>query len=56
MARFLASRADARFREVSATITTTDEVRSILEEARNELQLTGRFVISMLDVTEVALF
>ena len=45
MARVLASRADATFREVSATIATANQVRAIFDEARDELQLTGRFVI-----------
>jgi replication-associated recombination protein RarA len=45
MARLLGGCADAVFREVSATIASAVEVRSIFEEARNELQLTGRFVV-----------
>jgi len=46
IARLLASRTDAIFREVSATITSANEVRSLFEEAKNELHLTGRFVVS----------
>ncbi|KAH9969947.1 P-loop containing nucleoside triphosphate hydrolase protein [Russula compacta] len=49
MARVFASRADASFKEVSATITTANEVRAIFEEARDELQLTGRRTIVFLD-------
>ncbi len=45
MARILISRADAVSREVSATITSANQVRSIFEDARDELRLTGRFVI-----------
>ena len=45
MARALISRADAISKEVSPTITTANEVRSIFEDARDELRLTGRFVI-----------
>ena len=47
MARVLISCADAIPKEVSATITTVNEVRSIFEEARDELRLTGRFVIKL---------
>lgn len=45
MARVIISCADAISKEVSAAITTVNEVRSIFEEARDELRLTGRFVI-----------
>lgn len=44
MARLLSGCTDAIFTEVSATIASVDEVRSILKGARNNLQLTGRFV------------
>ena len=44
MARVFISRANAISKEVSPTITTANEVRSIFEAARDELQLTGRFV------------
>ena len=36
---------DTIFKEVSATIASANQVRSIFEEARDELQLAGRFVI-----------
>jgi hypothetical protein len=50
MARVLISRADVISKEVSATIASTNQVRSIFENARDELQLTGRFVIIRLRV------
>ena len=45
MARVLISRADVISKEVSATIASTNQVRSIFQDARDELRLTGRFVI-----------
>ncbi|KAH9985467.1 DNA polymerase III, clamp loader complex, gamma/delta/delta subunit [Russula vinacea] len=49
MARVIISCADAISKEVSAAITTVNEVRSIFEEARDELRLTGRRTIVFLD-------
>jgi len=50
---------DTIFKEVSITIATANQVRSIFEGARDKLQLTGRFVIMLVYplsqmVTEVA--
>jgi hypothetical protein len=56
MARLLGGCADAVFKEVSATIASAVEVRSIFEEARNELQLTGRFVIMSIINTAVLIY
>ena len=53
MARVLISRADAISKEVSPTTTTANEVRSIFEAARDELRLTGRFVIILSRSTEL---
>jgi len=38
---------DTIFKEVSTTIATANQVRSIFEGARDKLQLTGRFVIML---------
>jgi len=40
---------DTIFKEVSATIATANQVRSIFEEARDDLQLTGSRTIVFLD-------
>ncbi len=45
MARVLISGADAISKEVSATITRANQVRSIFEDAKDELRLTGRLVV-----------
>ena len=44
MARILSGFADALFKEVSASISTVNEVCSIFEEARDKLQASGRCV------------
>ncbi|KAI9452376.1 P-loop containing nucleoside triphosphate hydrolase protein [Lactarius psammicola] len=49
LARILSGFTDASFKEVSATISTVNEVCSIFEEARDELQSTGRRTIVFLD-------
>ncbi|KAI9507759.1 P-loop containing nucleoside triphosphate hydrolase protein [Russula earlei] len=49
IARVLGSRADTIFREVSATITTMNQVRSIFEEAGDEWRLSGRRTTVFLD-------
>ena len=45
LARVLISRANVISKEVSATIASANQVGSIFEDARDELRLTGRFVI-----------
>jgi len=42
MARLIAARADADFRELSATSAGTQDVRKVFEQARNQLKLLGR--------------
>ena len=42
LARILSGFTDATFKEVSATISTVNEVCTIFEEARDTLQSTGR--------------
>ncbi|KAI0312572.1 hypothetical protein OF83DRAFT_1165933 [Amylostereum chailletii] len=49
LARLLAARSDAAFKELSATIVGINDVRPIFEEAKNLLQLTGRRTIVFLD-------
>ncbi|KAI0062929.1 P-loop containing nucleoside triphosphate hydrolase protein [Artomyces pyxidatus] len=49
LARLLAKRTDAIFKELSATIVGINDVRPIFEEAKNTLQLTGRRTIIFLD-------
>lgn len=49
LARILSGFTDATFKEVSATISTVNEVCSIFEEARDKLQSTGRRTIVFLD-------
>ncbi|KAI9441904.1 P-loop containing nucleoside triphosphate hydrolase protein [Lactarius indigo] len=49
LARILSGYTDATFKEVSATISTVNEVCAIFEEARDELQSTGRRTIVFLD-------
>jgi replication-associated recombination protein RarA len=44
LARLLAKRSDAAFKELSATVVGINDVRPVFEEAKNLLQLTGRFV------------
>jgi replication-associated recombination protein RarA len=44
LARILSGFTDAIFKEVSATISTVNEVCAIFEEARAQLQSTGRCV------------
>ena len=44
LARILPGFADALFKEVSASISTVNEVCSIFGEARDKLQSTGRCV------------
>lgn len=45
LARLLAKRTGAIFKELSATDSGVPEVRSLVEEARGALTLTGRLVI-----------
>ena len=42
LARLIAKRTNANFRELSATIVGINDVRPIFDEAKNALQLTGR--------------
>ncbi|KII92280.1 hypothetical protein PLICRDRAFT_103807 [Plicaturopsis crispa FD-325 SS-3] len=49
LARLLAKRADAVFKELSATIVGINEVRAIFEEAKGTLAVTGRKTILFLD-------
>ncbi|KAF8491468.1 P-loop containing nucleoside triphosphate hydrolase protein [Russula emetica] len=49
MARVLISRADVISKEVSATIASANQVRSIFQDARDELRLTGRRTIVFID-------
>ncbi|KIJ49622.1 hypothetical protein M422DRAFT_161447 [Sphaerobolus stellatus SS14] len=49
LARILARRTDAVLKELSATSTGTNEVRSVFEEAKGLLALTGRKTILFLD-------
>ncbi|KAF8266810.1 DNA polymerase III, clamp loader complex, gamma/delta/delta subunit [Lactarius quietus] len=49
LARILSGFTDSTFKEVSATISTTNEVYSIFEEARDELESTGRRTIVFFD-------
>ncbi|KAI0307478.1 hypothetical protein B0F90DRAFT_1664594 [Multifurca ochricompacta] len=49
LARLLAKRTDATFREVSATVVGINDVRPILDEAKSALQLTGSRTIIFLD-------
>ena len=44
LARLLAKRTDAVLKELSATSTGINDVRTVFEEARGLLSLTGRFV------------
>lgn len=44
LARLLARRSDATFKEMSATIVGINEVRQVFEEAKGQLRLTGRCV------------
>jgi hypothetical protein len=44
LARLIARRTNAVFKELSATIVGINDVRPIFDEAKNALQLTGRFV------------
>jgi putative ATPase len=49
MARILISRADVISKEVSATMASANQVRSIFQDARDEQRLTGRRTIVFLD-------
>ena len=44
LARLMAKRTDAVFKELSATDSGIAEVRAVVEEAKSLLALTGRFV------------
>lgn len=44
LARLIAKRTNAIFRELSATVVGINDVRPIFDEAKNALQLTGRCV------------
>ncbi|KAF5385761.1 hypothetical protein D9615_002459 [Tricholomella constricta] len=49
LARLIARRTDSVFKELSATIVGINDVRVVLEEAKNALALTGRKTILFLD-------
>ncbi|KAI0260137.1 hypothetical protein BC834DRAFT_925966 [Gloeopeniophorella convolvens] len=49
LARLLARRADATFKELSATIAGVNEVRAVFNEARGVLQSNGRRTIVFID-------
>ncbi|KAI0358660.1 P-loop containing nucleoside triphosphate hydrolase protein [Trametes cingulata] len=49
LARLLAKKTDAVFKELSATDSGIADVRAVVEEARNLLALTGRRTILFLD-------
>lgn len=49
LARLLATRTDAVFKELSATSSGTNDVRSVFEEGKKMLSLTGRRTILFLD-------
>ncbi|EIN11291.1 P-loop containing nucleoside triphosphate hydrolase protein [Punctularia strigosozonata HHB-11173 SS5] len=49
LARLLAKRTDAVFKELSATVVGINDVRAVFDEAKNVLQLTGRKTILFLD-------
>ncbi|KAF8272379.1 hypothetical protein EI94DRAFT_1718495 [Lactarius quietus] len=49
LARLIAKRTNAIFRELSATIVGINDVRPIFDEAKNALQLTGSRTIIFLD-------
>ncbi|EJU04445.1 P-loop containing nucleoside triphosphate hydrolase protein [Dacryopinax primogenitus] len=49
LARILAHKSDAVFKELSATSSGTADVRGIFEEAKNLLKLTGRRTILFVD-------
>lgn len=42
LARLLTKRTEASFRELSATVAGTSDIRAIFEEAKGALSLTGR--------------
>jgi len=44
LARLIAKRTNAIFKELSATIVGINDVRPIFDEAKSTLQLTGRWV------------
>jgi putative ATPase len=48
LARLIAQQTGAILKELSATGVGVHEVRGVLEEAKNILNLTGRCVVSML--------
>ncbi|KAH9964563.1 P-loop containing nucleoside triphosphate hydrolase protein [Russula dissimulans] len=49
LARLIAKRTNANFKELSATVVGINDVRPIFEEAKNTLQLTGSRTILFLD-------
>ncbi|KAI0252710.1 hypothetical protein BJV78DRAFT_332193 [Lactifluus subvellereus] len=49
LARLIAKRTDANFRELSATVVGINDVRPLFDEAKNTLQLTGSRTIIFLD-------
>ncbi|KAH8992115.1 P-loop containing nucleoside triphosphate hydrolase protein, partial [Lactarius akahatsu] len=49
LARLIAKRTNAIFRELSATVVGINDVRPIFDEAKNALKLTGRRTIIFLD-------
>ena len=53
MARLIANRADADFRELSATSSGTADVRKVFEQARNQLKLLGRRTVLFIGQSDV---
>lgn len=43
----MARQTDALFKELSATVVGVNEVRAVLEEAKNALALTGRYMATL---------
>jgi hypothetical protein len=56
MARLIANKADADFRELSATSSGSADVRKVFEQARNQLKLLGRRTVLFIGKHLVLLF
>jgi len=56
MARLIANKADADFRELSATSSGSADVRKVFEQARNQLKLLGRRTVLFIGKHSVLLF
>lgn len=54
LARLVANRTNAVFKELSATVVGINEVRTVVEEARSILNLTGRYVKGLLGLPIIA--